>query len=56
METHLMHKHEQILRIIAENLNGQLQHTVGADSSGNEWKQWTIKYEMKNKNNLDKTV
>ena len=45
---------ETVLRIIAHNLNGKLEKRTGADSVGNEWKQYIITYDHKNK--LDKAT
>ena len=45
---------EAVLRIIAHNLNGKLEKRTGADSAGNEWKQYIITYDHKNK--LDKAT
>tara|TARA_R100000353_G_scaffold151810_1_gene110133 strand:- start:1759 stop:1908 length:150 start_codon:yes stop_codon:yes gene_type:complete len=49
-----MSDNEQLLRIIADNLNGKLEKRTGADSVGNEWKQYIITYDQKNK--LDKAT
>ena len=57
METHLMSSDStKVLQIIAENLGGKLEHTIGSDSSGNEWKKYTIVYDYKNKRDLDKSA
>ena len=49
-----MSDNEQLLRIIADNLHGKLEKRTGADSVGNEWKQYIITYDHKNK--LDKAT
>ena len=49
-----MSDNEQLLRIIADNLHGKLEKRTGADSVGNEWKQYIITYDKKNK--LDKAT
>ena len=49
-----MSDNEQLLRIIADNLHGKLEKRTGADSVGNEWKQYIITYDQKNK--LDKAT
>ena len=46
----------KVLQIIAENLGGKLEHTMGSASSGNEWKKYTIVYDYKNKWDLDKST
>ncbi len=51
-----MSDNEQLLRIIAENLKGTLEHSMGSDSMGNEWKKYTIVYGHTNKKDLDKSV
>jgi hypothetical protein len=49
-----MSDNEQLLKIIADNLHGKLEKRTGADSVGNEWKQYIITYDQKNK--LDKAT